>query len=269
MLLRGIANDWARQIDAHVFAGVHFGINKLLDRYGRQHSDVEDHRSSRSVLDDALQGADDHVVQLLRGQCRELEERRARVAQPLDLRLPESVQRDRVAKAFERHGYRGTRASLEATLTEVAGVPVRITEPMVGMSHWLLGESPLGWRTMLVTAEPQGAVVGTSAEVDRSYLITDEDVGWPLDADVAHRFCVHVAATLPADREAALRAAVESEKPAHTLATICVDEPRVRIGYGQGVGAEMVVGGRPVPAAGRTEAAVGGRVGGIPIGGRQ
>ncbi len=191
------------------------------------------------------------------------------VAQSLDDRLPLPERRAGVGEAFVRHGLRGTRAELERTLSEVAGAPVRITEPAQEVDVWSLGESPLGWRTMLVPAEAQGAVVGTTAVVDGSHLIVDEDRGWPLNADVAHRFCVHVDGELERDRERELRAAVEREKPAHTLASVCVrGEPRLSVGSAS-VGPESRIGGRRAPAREHTAPAVGGRVGGIRIGGRR
>ena len=73
---------------------------------------------------------------------------------------------------------------------------------------------------MLAPAHAQGAVVGTTATLDQSHLVTNEDFGVPLFEDVAHQFSVQVyrgqvqcAETLPQ-----VRAVIEREKPAHTTA---------------------------------------------------
>jgi phage tail-like protein len=191
------------------------------------------------------------------------------LAQTLDRRRPEAECRERLAEAFARHGLRGTRADLERTFSDIAGVPVRIDEPAGRVALWSLGEAHLGFETMLIPAEAQGAVVGTTAEVDRSHLITDRDVGWPLNADVAHRFRVHVP-TLSSDQiERELQALIDSEKPAHTLATLCISEPGVAVGTAC-IGPEMVLGGTcPSPHVRlRSVPAVGGSVGSIQIGDR-
>lgn len=169
------------------------------------------------------------------------------VAVQLDRDWPESLRRQLVAEAFVRHGLRGTRSALEETLGRVARAKVTVTEPAASASLWQLdGESGLlGSTTMLAPAEAQGAVVGTTAEVDRSHLIRDEDFGWPLFADVAHRFCVHVEAAVDDVRLRALRAAVDEEKPAHTLAHICVLEPRTSVGFQSRVEVDMYVGAPP------------------------
>lgn len=165
------------------------------------------------------------------------------LGQPIDVRRSEAEHRQSIAEAFRRHGHRGTRAELERMLGDAAGTPVRISEPAAEVRLWTLGTSLLGSDSMLIPAEAQGAVVGTTAEVDGSHLIPEEDIGWPLNVDVAHRFRVHVsAATLTRDAEVLLRQAIEREKPAHTLAAVCIAEPAVTVGIGR-IGKDMVVGG--------------------------
>ncbi len=170
------------------------------------------------------------------------------VCQPLETRYGEHLRRELVAGAFVEHGRRGTRTALEATLTLAADATVTVTENAAEASLWQLGgdASVLGFTTMLTPFEAQGAVVGTTAEVDRSHLIDDDDVGWPLDADVAHRFCVHVAATeLAPERRSGLVAAIDTEKPAHTVAHLCVIEPRTSVGFQCRIGVDLMVGGDP------------------------
>jgi phage tail-like protein len=190
------------------------------------------------------------------------------LAQGLDDRESEQAQRRTLAEAFSRHGKRGTRAELERTLSEAAGATVRISEPAQEVALWSLGTARLGSQTMLIPAAAYGAVLGSS-EIDRSHLITDEDAGWPLNADVAHRFCVHVlGAQLAEADERRLRAVLQTEKPAHTLAEICVGAAQSRVGIST-VGEQMIVGSTYEHETSATTPVVGGRVGAIGLGGRQ
>jgi hypothetical protein len=98
---------------------------------------------------------------------------------------------------------------------------------------------------MLLPASPQGAVLGSSATLDQSHLITNEEFGEPLFSDVAHQFSIqiyrtqlHCPETLPR-----VKAIIEREKPAHTEYHLCVIEPRMRVGYQACVGKDAVVGG--------------------------
>ena len=108
----------------------------------------------------------------------------------------------------------------------------------------------LGIDTVLAAAEPQGAVAGTTAVAGRSHLIANEDFGSPLFDDVAYRFQIRlyrgkVACDSTLER---VKEVVEREKPAHTIAAICITEPRMRIGYQAIVGVDSVLGGGdPIP----------------------
>ena len=100
---------------------------------------------------------------------------------------------------------------------------------------------------MLAGAHPQGAVVGSTATLDHSHLITGEQYGAPLFEDVAHQFTVQIyrsqlkcAGTLEA-----VRAVIEREKPAHTDYHLCIIEPRLRAGFQARVGIDAVVAGPP------------------------
>jgi phage tail-like protein len=170
------------------------------------------------------------------------------VAMPLERQWDEQLRRRLVGEAFVEHGRRGTRRALEEVLGRTVGATVSVTEPAEGASIWQLGEegAVLGGATMLTPAEADGAIVGMTADVDRSYLIRDEDFGWPLFADVAHRFCVHVQAVAVDEvRLGALRAAIEREKPAHTLGHLCVLEPRTTVGFQSRIEVDMFVGPPP------------------------
>ena len=104
---------------------------------------------------------------------------------------------------------------------------------------------------MLAPGHPQGAVLGATATLDNSNLLTNEDFGAPLFAELAHRFTVLVyqsqlncAETLPL-----IRAAIEREKPAHTVYHLCSIQPRMRVGFQARVGIDSVVGGLPLQAS--------------------
>lgn len=189
----------------------------------------------------------------------------------LDQNWDQQKQRRIIAEIFRLSGRRGTPAGLRESLRLFAGVDAVIEEPILHASWWALpgaaesccescaahansagerwqgaGTSILGWTTMLAPAQPEGAVVGTSSDLDQSHLITNDDFGSPLFQDVAYRFMVNVyrgqimcESVLPR-----IRAVVEQEKPAHTAYELCVIEPRFRVGFQSRVGIDTVVAGQ-------------------------
>ena len=182
----------------------------------------------------------------------------------------EQQQREMIARIFELSGRRGTAEGLRECLRLFAGVDAIIEEPLLNASWWALPSSDvccqscaegagagvtwqgtqnslLGWTTMLAPAQPQGAVVGTSAVLDQSQLITDEQFGSPLFADTAYQFSVQVyrSAVMDPGAIAAIRAVVEQEKPAHTSYHLCVIDPLFRVGFQARVGIDTVVSGSP------------------------
>jgi phage tail-like protein len=192
----------------------------------------------------------------------------------LDLEQNWSVakQREILARIFEYYGKRGTAEGLREALRLFAGIDAQIDEPILHASWWALpgtaeaccdecaahaaddgsqwtspASSALGWTTMLPPAQPQGAVVGTTAVLDQSHVISEEDFGAPLFTDVAYQFRVSVfrsQASSP-DALATIRAILDSEKPAHTMYELCVIEPAFRVGFQSSVGVDSVVGGPP------------------------
>jgi hypothetical protein len=89
--------------------------------------------------------------------------------------LSEAEKRERVALAYQRYAKRGTVAGLEEELRLATGVHAVIEEPVQYLGVWSLAaegsggaNSVLGLTTMLVSSEPQGAVVGRSATLDHS-----------------------------------------------------------------------------------------------------
>jgi phage tail-like protein len=190
----------------------------------------------------------------------------------LDQSWSTGTQREIISRIFAYYGKRGTAEGLREALILFAGVNAQIDEPILNAAWWVLpGEaesccadcaahsaangtnwsgtnnSVLGWTTMLPPAQPQGAVVGTSADLNQSHLITDEDFGAPLFTDVAYQFRVQVFHFQAASSEAIsrIRAVIDSEKPAHTSYRLCIIEPAFRVGFQSRVGVDTVVAGPP------------------------
>ncbi len=169
----------------------------------------------------------------------------------LDERWTESTRRQTVADGFRRDGWRGTRSSLVKLVGLYAGVTPWIEELGTGAAAWSLGSvSVLGFDTILTAESPDGAVLGTTAVVDRSALINAEDYGAPVFADIANRFTVQVyAAELPPGGEStgldSVRSVLDREKPAHTAYDLCVIDARMRVGAQARLGIDTIVGGPP------------------------
>ena len=100
---------------------------------------------------------------------------------------------------------------------------------------------------MLMPVHAQGAVLGSSATLDASSLINNEQFGTPLFEDTAHQFSVQIyrGQMQCADDVLEVRAVIDREKPAHTAYHLCVIEPRMRVGFQSRVGIDAVVGGPP------------------------
>jgi phage tail-like protein len=190
----------------------------------------------------------------------------------LALPLPEvqsdAAQREAIAGAYARYARRGTVEGLREALRVEAGVRAWIEEPLQAMGWWAMpalsssckpgevgtwvdgGDSILGFNTVLASAEPQGAVVGTTATLDGSQLIAQEEFGMPLFDAAAYRFVVRVYASdmKCAGKLEQVRAIVEREKPAHTLYDLCLIESGLRIGWQARLGIDTLLGGGPPPA---------------------
>lgn len=188
----------------------------------------------------------------------------------LDEGWDEARRRETIAEAFQISARRGTRAGLERSLRLFGGVPAIVEEPLAGAAWWVLpaasaaccdecaggreaetGEndesSVLGSSTMLASAQPDGAVLETTAILGESHLIAAEDFGGPLFADFAHRFNVWIPRSY-ATCDGVLsrvKAVIEREKPAHTEYHLCIVEPRMRVGFQARVGMDSVVAGPP------------------------
>jgi len=178
--------------------------------------------------------------------------------------MPEQAQREAVAAAFARYARRGTADGLREALA-AAAVNAIVEEPAVRTNWWLLphpsractdkgwedgASSILGFTTVLAAAEPQGAVVGTTATLDRSHLIGEDEFGTPLFDDVAHQFSVLVyRGEVDTPRKMAeVKAILERERPAHTAYHLCVIEPAMRVGFQSRLGIDTVVAGDLQPS---------------------
>jgi phage tail-like protein len=174
---------------------------------------------------------------------------------------PLAKKRQAIQDAFTLHSQRGTVAGLQAAVRLFTGLQVRIEEPIQHTGWWSLApeegtpleteNSILGFTTFLVPAEAQGAVVGTTAVLDASHLITEEELGAPLFSDTAHRFIVQVyhGAGYSPQALAQVAAVLDREKPAHTHYHICPVEPRLRIGFQARIGIDTVIASEQGPTA--------------------
>ncbi|MDZ7268430.1 MAG: phage tail protein I [candidate division KSB1 bacterium] len=170
------------------------------------------------------------------------------LALEIDENWSEALARRTIAEAFAACGWRGTARGLRQSLESFAGIRTHILEPILHLHVWSLGEtSTLGFDTMLASAHAQGAVVGTTATLDQSHLITNEEFGAPLFESVAHQFAVHVyrGEVNTAEKEEKVRSLIGREKPAHSDYHLCVIEPRMRVGLQSRVGIDTVVAGPP------------------------
>jgi phage tail-like protein len=170
----------------------------------------------------------------------------------LDFRLDENwtsaKRRDALANAYALHKKRGTADGLREIIKLYTGIDATISEPAQTTSLWVLGDagsSTLGLNTMLVPEHPQGAVLDTTATLDASHLIMDEEYGAALLKDVMHRFCVQVyASDLDGDEELErLKQLIDREKPAHTEYHLCILKPNMRVGYQARIGIDAIVAG--------------------------
>ena len=190
-------------------------------------------------------------------------------------------QRLAIAGAYRRYGRRGTLEGLRESIAFETGVSVLIEEPIQTVSWWVLpaavdpcgpavdtgdgdAASLLGFTTMLAQSAPQGAVIGSTAILDRSRITTPEDLGTPLFDEAAHRFSVTLPYGQTAERSAAVARIVDREKPAHTTYHLCQFEPRMRVGFQARVGIDAIV-GRSAPLGRLDETSLDG---GVQIGGQ-
>lgn len=145
---------------------------------------------------------------------------------------------------------------LQKALQFYAGVDAHIAEPILQADWWTLPDSTaegqgalLGFTTRLAPSDPQGAVLGSTAVLDRAHLSTQDEFGAALFEDVAHQFTVQLyrgQVQTEADL-ARIQRVIEHEKPAYTTYQICLIEPKMRIGLQSTIGIDTIVAGPPSP----------------------
>lgn len=171
------------------------------------------------------------------------------VDSPLRETWSAATRREAIATAVQRHAHRGTAAGVRAAVQREVGVTVRITELATAIQPWLLGEGALGLETQLAAAQPDAAILGTTAVLGEADL--DGGLGWgaSLFTDTAHRFQVEVYEADLRDPNALrqIEEVIEREKPAHTLWTLCVIRAALRVGVQARLGVDAIVAGPPAP----------------------
>ncbi|HBY98944.1 MAG TPA: phage tail protein I [Chloroflexi bacterium] len=170
----------------------------------------------------------------------------------------EAQKRQAIATAFAMYARRGTAEGLRMAVRRFVGVDIHIEEPILQMAWWSLppdeGASALdaqngvlGFTTMLAPVEAQGAVVGSTAVLDHSHLIRQEEFGAPLFEDTAHQFSVQLyrGPSYSEQKRNEVQALLIREKPAHTTYHLCIVEPHMRVGFQARIGVDSIVAGPP------------------------
>ena len=219
--------------------------------YARESSDFLE--PALAALEDALREQEDLIDGLPRlfdptaAPAADLEWLAGWLAYELEESFDETTRRQVIARAFELQGIRGTAAALRSAVKLVLGIDAQVLEPAAHLSVWRLGDEGgggLGFDTGLIAREPDGAILGTTAELDSSSLERAEDYGAPVFDATAHRFCVRVYGSdlgAAGTRRTTLERLVERGRPAETEAHLCVIEPRLRVGHQATVGLDAVV----------------------------
>ncbi len=199
------------------------------------------------------------------------------LAVELDQDEPEARIRQSIARAFRRYQWRGTIEGLRLALLEDAGVHATISEPIAARSFWAIppaadcsgrtgsGAAPqLGMGTQLTSVEPGGAVLGSTAELDHSYLITDAQLGEPLFESVAWQFMVEVyRGEVNTDARLQLvKEIIDREKPAHTMYRLSLIDSRMRAGFQSRAGVDTIISGTSGPTPLGEDGGFGLRLGG-------
>jgi phage tail-like protein len=155
--------------------------------------------------------------------------------------------REFLAGAFDLYRLRGTREGLRRYLKIYAGVNAIIIEPIETTTIWSLGQnSILGASTMLAPASPAGAILDTTSILDAAYLEPPgQNFGTDFFDDIAYRFniLIHEGELTRPGALAAARAVIAREKPAHTVAQLCIIPARLTVGAQCRIGIDSVIGG--------------------------
>ena len=184
------------------------------------------------------------------------------LAQWLALELPhvadDAQKRALIERAVQLFARRGTRSSIAELVELHTGIRPAIVEAFSERRVWALGvSSRLDFDTRLASLDPVGVVVPDTAEggccpgaigravVSEGGPIADYQIGLPLFAEAAYRFCVVVNGYRLREPGllAELRRIVDREKPAHTDYRIDIIAPEMRVGFQSRIGIDAIVGG--------------------------
>jgi phage tail-like protein len=194
-----------------------------------------------------------------------------------------------LARAVQLFARRGTKHSIAEFVELHTGIKPAVVEAFADRRVWILGEtSRLDFDTRLPPLDPLGMVVPDEnagdgccprdsmtyssgcarcsnqisapatltvqtpigrAVVGESGPLAAHQIGLPLFADTAYRFCVVVDGYRAHDKATRMEIAriVDREKPAHTDYRIEYIAPETRIGLQAHIGINMIVGGDPPP----------------------
>ncbi len=161
-----------------------------------------------------------------------------------------------IAGAYALYARRGTATGIRDALRFFLGVDAILDEPILGASPWSLsneetsgalppqaGVRPpaLGFTTILAAAQPQGAILGSSA-LGESQIVAEDDYGVPLFSNLANRINVKIyRGAIGADKLGSVRSLLQAEKPAHVWCDVCLVEPAMRVGFQARVGIDAIV----------------------------
>lgn len=195
------------------------------------------------------------------------------LAQWLALELPriagDDARRALLVRAVQLFARRGTRQSLAEFVELHTGIRPALVEAFAERRVWMLGvSSRLDFDTRLAPLDPLGMVLPDLAGVDEcpgpigravvgeSGPLAGHQIGVPVFADAAYRFCVVVDSYRLQNEGlmSELRRIIDREKPAHTDYRVEVVAPELRIGLQARVGIDAIIGGQaPAGRLGATQ----------------
>ena len=189
------------------------------------------------------------------------------LAQWFGLELPQITddgqRRALIGRAVSLLARRGTRQSIAEFVELHTGISPTIVESFSDRRIWVLGQSSrLDFDTRLAPLDPLGMVLPDPAHgqdccppaigravVGESGPLAEHQIGQPLYAGDAYRFCVMVDGYRAADPRTLqeITRIVDREKPAHTDWRIELIAPEMRVGLQARIGIDAIVGGEPAP----------------------
>ncbi|KRE60004.1 hypothetical protein ASG92_22230 [Arthrobacter sp. Soil736] len=144
----------------------------------------------------------------------------------LDRRWPEAARRQLIAETFKLYRYRGTLAVVARILELYLGNRPSIVENWQtrGLGGTVLGLDPAG------PESPGVGALGRSTGALGRFSVGGRRGGQSSFAAAAHRFTVIVPGTLSTEQRAVAALILDSQRPAHTLYTLCETHEGMRVG---------------------------------------